>query len=176
MTTAATLLPSVDFCGTRLSRLLIGGNPFRGYSHLSPGLNEEMKTYHTVERVVRTLLRAEECGINCMQSRGDDVIFAMIDAYREAGGAMHWIAQTASEKPDLFANIRAIAARGALGIYWHGSMTDRMWKEGEEEVRGAFQYAFDNIKATDVVNVGMFQKHGDQVGMNARIVRSILRE
>jgi hypothetical protein len=277
MTTATALLPTVDFCGTRLSRLLIGGNPFRGYSHLSRELNEEMRTYHTQERVVQTLLRAEECGINCMQSRGDDVIFSVVDAYREAGGTMHWIAQTASEKPDLFENIREIAARGARGIYWHGSMTDRMWKGGEidrardylkamrdegvmvgiachmpevlryiedqgwdvdfymvcfyniakidrnsmlaggkmveepfddcdrdiaasfaratdkpciaykilaasrkcgseEDVRGAFRYAFDNIKANDVVNVGMFQKHSDQVAMNADIVRSILQE
>ena len=277
MTTAAVLLPTVDFCGTRLSRLIIGGNPFRGYSHISPELSEEMKAYHTVERVVRTLLRAEECGINCMQSRGDDVVFAMVDAYRKAGGSMHWIAQTASENPDPFENIRDMAARGAIGIYWHGSMTDRMWREGkidqardylkamrdegvmvgiachmpevlryiedegwdvdfymvcfyniakidrssmlaggrmveepfddcdrdiatrfaretekpciaykilgasrkcgsEEEVRGAFQYAFDHIKDNDVVNVGMYQKHADQVGMNARIVRGILQE
>ena len=276
MTTTTALLPTVDFCGTELSRLIIGGNPIRGNSHISPELNEEMRDYHTVENAVRTLLHAEECGINTMQSRADDIIYEMLDAYREAGGTMHWLAQTASEKPDPFANIRDIAARDAWGIYWHGSMTDRLWKSGEidkaeeylkamrdqgvkvgiachmpevlryiedagwdldfymvcfyniakidrqsilvsggkmveepfddpdrdiacqfarhtdkpciaykilaasrkcssdEDVRGAFQYAFDNIKAGDIVNVGMFQKHTDQIAMNTQLVREIL--
>jgi len=276
MTTTTALLPTVDFCGTELSRLIIGGNPIRGHSHISPELNEEMRDYHTVENAVRTLLHAEECGINTMQSRADDIIFEILDAYREAGGTMHWLAQTASENPDPFANIRDIAARDAWGIYWHGSMTDRLWKSGEidkaeeylkamrdqgvkvgiachmpevlryiedagwdldfymvcfyniakidrqsilvsggkmveepfdapdrdiacqfardtdkpciaykilaasrkcssdDDVRGAFQYAFDNIKAGDIVNVGMFQKHTDQIAMNAQLVREIL--
>jgi hypothetical protein len=275
MTTATALLPTVDFCGTQLSRLVIGGNPIRGHSHISPELNQEMRDYHTVENAVQTLLHAEECGINTMQSRADDVIYAMLDAYREAGGTMHWVAQTASENPDPFANIRDIAARDAWGIYYHGSMTDRLWKSGEidkakdylkamrdegvkvgiachmpeilryiedagwdldfymvcfyniakierdsaivtgkvveepfddpdrdiacqfaretdkpciaykilaasrkcgseEDVRTAFQYAFDNIKSGDIVNVGMYQKYSDQIAMNARLVEEIL--
>jgi len=44
----------------------------------------------------------------------------------------------------------------------------------DDDVRGAFQYAFDNIKAGDIVNVGMFQKHTDQIAMNAQLVREIL--
>ena len=275
MTAVIEAMPTVDFCGTRMSRLAIGCNQFRGFSHFSTEMNDEMRQYHTVENVVQTLLRAEECGINCMQQRGDAIIFEMIDAYRAAGGAMHWIVQTASEQPDLFENIRQIAARGAWGIYWHGSMTDRMWREGrideaedylkamrdagvkvgiachmpevfdyiegkgwdldfymtcfyniakvrresmlvggkmaeepfddpdrdvicdfirrtdkpciaykilaasrkcgsEAEIRAAFKYAFDNIKGGDIVNVGMFQKNLDQVGMNAGIVRELL--
>ena len=275
MTTTTTLLPTVDFCGTQLSRLVIGGNPIRGHSHISPELNQEMRDYHTVENAVQTLLHAEECGINAMQSRADDVIYEMLDAYREADGTMHWVAQTASENPDPFANIRDIATRDAWGIYYHGSMADRLWKSGEidkaedylkamrdegvrvgiachmpeilryvedagwdldfymvcfyniakierdsalvtgkvveepfddpdrdiacqfaretdkpciaykilaasrkcgseEEVRSAFQYAFDNIKAGDIVNVGMYQKYSDQVAMNAHLVREIL--
>ena len=130
-TTATALLPTVDFCGTQLTRLAIGGNPIRGHSHISPELNQEMRDYHTVENAVQTLFRAEECGINTMQSRADDVIYEMLDAYREAGGTMNWIAQTASENPDPFANIRDIASRDAWGIYWHGSMTDRLWKSGQ---------------------------------------------
>jgi hypothetical protein len=48
-------------------------------------------------------------------------------------------------------------------------------KRGSQaEIHEAFCYAFDNIKPRDVVNVGMFQKHMDQVGMNARAVREIL--
>jgi hypothetical protein len=268
-------LPTVKFGHHDVTRLIIGGNPLRGYSHYSAELDRDMREYHTVENVVQTLLYAEACGINTMQSRGDEIIFEMVRAYREAGGTMQWIVQTASEKPDLFENIREIAAMDPIAIYWHGSMTDRMWVEGrihelqdylramrdtgklvgvachmphvlryiedqgwdvdfymvstynlakvrrdsmlatgvrveepfddedrgpacafirstdkpciaykilaasrkcssEGGVRAAFQYALDNIKPGDVVDVGMFQKHTDQVGMNARIVRELL--
>jgi hypothetical protein len=42
------------------------------------------------------------------------------------------------------------------------------------EVEAAFRYAFERIKPTDAVIVGMWQKYSDQVGMNADIVRRIL--
>jgi hypothetical protein len=41
------------------------------------------------------------------------------------------------------------------------------------EVRGCFAAAFDNIKPTDAVIVGMYQQTGDQVGENAAIVREL---
>lgn len=43
-----------------------------------------------------------------------------------------------------------------------------------ETVRQAFAYAFDHIKPTDAVVVGMFQKHQDQVAENTDIVRELL--
>ena len=42
-----------------------------------------------------------------------------------------------------------------------------------ESVREAFKFALARIKPIDIVNVGMFQKHSDQVAMNAEIVREI---
>ena len=41
------------------------------------------------------------------------------------------------------------------------------------EVRRCFEIAFQNIKPTDAVIVGMYQQFGDQVGENAQIVREI---
>ncbi|MBT3273091.1 MAG: hypothetical protein HN368_08065, partial [Spirochaetales bacterium] len=91
------LLPTVEIRGQHITRLIVGGNPFRGYSHLNPDLDRDMREYHSNDNVVKTLLRAEECGINTMQSRGDDIVFDMVRAYRDAGGTMKWIVQTASE-------------------------------------------------------------------------------
>ena len=36
-------LPTVDFCGIRVSRLIIGANPFGGFSHQNARRDEEMK-------------------------------------------------------------------------------------------------------------------------------------
>jgi hypothetical protein len=41
------------------------------------------------------------------------------------------------------------------------------------EVRAAFQKAVDNIKPTDAMIVGMYQKFGDQVGENTALVREL---
>ena len=41
-------------------------------------------------------------------------------------------------------------------------------------VKEAFQYAYNNLKSSDAVVVGMFQKHSNQVAQNAAIVRSLL--
>ena len=273
--TTIEALPTVRFGAHEITRLIIGGNQVRGFSHCSPALDQEMRDYHTVENTVASWFDSEACGINTMQSRGDAVIFERLRAYREAGGTMHWICQTASEHPDTYENIREIASHNPIAIYYHGSMSDRHWQAGTFDtvrdylkairdtgamvgiaahlpeiwryvedngwdvdfymacfyniakgeargllaegaqnsepfddpdrevtcdfirstakpciaykilgasrkcaspstVRDAFKFAFDRIKPIDVVNVGMFQKHKNQVAENAGIVRELL--
>ena len=41
------------------------------------------------------------------------------------------------------------------------------------EVRQCFETAFENIKPTDALIVGMYQQFGDQVGENAALVREV---
>jgi hypothetical protein len=43
-----------------------------------------------------------------------------------------------------------------------------------DETAAALRFAYKSIKPTDVVCVGMWNKHTDQVGANARTVREIL--
>ena len=47
--------------------------------------------------------------------------------------------------------------------------------ETPEEVENAFADTFANIKDTDVVVVGMFQKYTDQIKINSDIVKKILK-
>jgi len=127
-------IPQVPFGNSDLSvtRLISGGNPLCGNSHLSPELNEEMRDYFTPEQVVAYLHDLQAAGINTVQARGDyHRILHWIELFRREGGKLHWIAQTASEMADVFQNIRVIAAAGAIGIYHHGSRTDKFWFEGE---------------------------------------------
>jgi hypothetical protein len=42
-----------------------------------------------------------------------------------------------------------------------------------QEIEAAFRYAFRNIKASDVVLVGIWQKHRDQASENVAIVRPV---
>ena len=42
-----------------------------------------------------------------------------------------------------------------------------------EDVRRAFEFAFQNIKATDGVIVGMYPRYTDQISENAGLVREL---
>jgi hypothetical protein len=54
---------------------------------------------------------------------------------------MHWICQTAGEQPDPYANIREIAELDPIGIFHHGSVSDRLWQDGR------FAEVEDRLKA-----------------------------
>lgn len=41
-------LPTVDLCGKKVSRLICGGNPLSGYSHVSSQLDREMIEYYNM--------------------------------------------------------------------------------------------------------------------------------
>jgi len=92
-----------------------------------------MHEYYTTENVLRAWAACEACGVTAMQSRGDQIVMDWVDEYREAGGTMHWIVQTASEwhDGDVPDNIRTVAKHGPIAIYHHGSRTDSLWKKGQ---------------------------------------------
>ena len=46
--------------------------------------------------------------------------------------------------------------------------------EGREGLEQAFRFAFENIKPSDAVIVGMYPRFKDKVKQNAGIVRSLL--
>ena len=125
----ADSLPTVPFGDHQISRLIVGGNPVSGTSHWSPQLSREMVDYFTTENTKRMLTRCEHHGINTWQSRGDRHILRLLHEYRQEGGHIQWIAQTATEI-DYGRNIGEIAGEKPIGIYHHGSRTDRFWADG----------------------------------------------
>ncbi|MBI5085577.1 MAG: twin-arginine translocation signal domain-containing protein [Acidobacteria bacterium] len=124
-------LEQVDFGKHRVSRLIVGGNPVSGNSHVSAALDREMADYFTAENVKQLLRACEQAGINVWQSRADRFIIRMLREYRNEGGRIQWVAQTASEMADIRRNIREIAGAGAIGAYHHGTATDAMWRSGK---------------------------------------------
>ena len=127
------MLPAVDLCGVKVTRLICGGNPLSGYSHVSPELDWEMIEYYNMPNIQALL---EECwrrGINTLQSRGDRLQMRAFLEHRQRGGQMHWIAQTASEFASITANIAEIARYRPIAIYHHGTHTDNSWHAGRIE-------------------------------------------
>lgn len=133
---AAAEMPTVAFGPHRVSRLMVGGNPVSGNSHVSAALSAEMRDYFTAANTKRLLAECEAAGVNVWQSRADRHIMRLLHEYRQEGGRIQWIAQTASEYGDVARNIGEAAALKPIGIYHHGSQTDKLWAAGRiDEVR-----------------------------------------
>src|SRR5262249_33932397 len=64
----AATLPTIKLGKHDVSRLIIGGNPMYGHSHFNKLLSAHQREWHTPERVLALLKRAEEVGINTWQN------------------------------------------------------------------------------------------------------------
>jgi hypothetical protein len=126
-------LPLAPFGANQISRLIVGGNPISANSHVSPGLDDEMRDYFTAAAIKKLLAECEQSGINTWQSRGDRHIMRLLHEYRLEGGKIQWIAQTASEYGDLRRNLSEISRLKPIGIYHHGAQTDKYWNENRIE-------------------------------------------
>ena len=122
------MLQTIKLGDYEVSRLIIGGNPFSGNSHISADVDEAMENYYTADNIKKALFRAEECGINTLQVRGDKHIFRILKEYYNEGGKLRWIAQTASEFWSFEGNVSQIVKNNPIAIYHHGTRTDSLFK------------------------------------------------
>ncbi len=152
---ASDALPMVGFGPHTISRLIVGGNPVSATSHVSPELDAEMRDYFTTAHTKKFLQDCESADINTWQSRGDRHIMRTLNEYRLEGGRIQWIAQTATEYGDLQRNLREICTLKPIGIYHHGSQTDRLWQTAK------LDQLCDNLKA--------IRQTGAQVGLGTHI-------
>jgi hypothetical protein len=127
-------LPTIELGGHPVTRLICGGNPQSGYSHVTSELDWEMVEYYTMPNIQKLLSTCWENGINTVQTRGDRLQMRAYLEHRLGVGQMQWIAQTASEFADIHANIREIARYQPIAIYHHGTHTDNSWHTGKIDV------------------------------------------
>lgn len=126
------MIPTVRLGRISVSRFIIGGNPFAGFSHQGKERDAAMRRWYSDERIVETLLEAESLGVTAMIARGDAHMARVIDQYRGQGGTMKWIAQTASESPTQIDGVRFCVDKGAAACYIHGGIVDNYLAQGRE--------------------------------------------
>jgi len=129
------MLPTVDFCGLNPTRLIIGANPFGGFSHQSKERNEEMVAYYTVDRIIETWHRAEAAGLNTMITNNETPhVLEAVRQYLSNGGALQWIAQVSFRNlPSMLDALDGVVETGCKAMYIHGALTDRLYKAGDEK-------------------------------------------
>lgn len=121
----------VEIGGLRVSRFIIGGNPFSGFSHQTIEMNREMVRYFTTARIKETLRNAEALGVNTHLGRADHHIMRVLLEYWDEGGQIQWFAQTCPEVGDVRRGIQNAIDGGAKACYLHGGMMDFLYANGD---------------------------------------------
>ena len=129
------MLPTVNFCGLTVTRLIIGANPMGGFSHQCKERDQEMVKYYTPERIKETWQRAEAAGINTMITNNETPhVIQTVEDYLSKGGRLQWIGQLANRAVNDMNNVvdKAVAI-GAKAFYYHGGIVDRLYTARDEK-------------------------------------------
>ena len=140
-------LPTGKIGKLKISRLIIGGNQFSGWSHSRdlPYLRQLFLAYSSQEKIMATLELCEECGINAIITSASDYLNKY---WKERGGRIQWIAQVHPKPDDLTTNIKQAIDSGAVGAYVQGGVGDSFVKAGRADLLGK---AVDFIKQNGLI-------------------------
>ena len=131
----AVSLPTVRLGTLEVSRLILGSNPFWGYSHKSPQLDEEMRRHHTDERIMQILDEAAECGLTTLASPPDERWVKLWARYLEQGGRLKiWISQCHGKPEQMFSEIDRSIKAGAKAIFIQGARVEEQFGQGRFDV------------------------------------------
>jgi hypothetical protein len=120
-----------QFGKLNVSRFIIGGNPFSGFSHQSVQQDKEMVKYFTCEKIKETLAEAEKLGINTFVGRTDNHIIRMLQEYWNEGGKIQWFAQTCPEHGSPEYSARRAIDFGAKACHIHGGTMDYFYAQNK---------------------------------------------
>ena len=114
----------VDFFGHKVSKLILGDNPFNGHSYIANFINgKEMVEYSTEDRILDAMHQMEELGVNTMLPLADPYIIRILRHYRANGGKMNFIFQL-YQPMNTEVSMRHMLEVDPIGIYISGTYTD----------------------------------------------------
>ncbi len=131
---AGPLLPAVKFGKYNVTRMIVGSNPFYGYSHFNRILDQTMREWYTQERRMEVLHRCERLGINTWQVHYNDEPVADIKRYRAEGGKMNIVLLADFELMKNPKLMPEVAKLGVMGIGHHGNRTDERFRDGQKQL------------------------------------------
>jgi hypothetical protein len=126
-------LPAGKIGGVEISRLIIGGNQFSGWSHSRDlaYLRDLFKAYSSQEKIMKTLEICEENGVNAIITSSSAYLAKY---WKERGGKIQWIAQVHPQSNDLTSDIKRAIDEGAVGAYVQGGVGDSFVKNGRVDL------------------------------------------
>jgi hypothetical protein len=135
------LLPTVRWKDHEITRLLVGHNPIKGISHLTPQLNQEMRAWFgdQGQRAVQLLAECQSAGINACQmgfQPGQPLIEELLQSHYEQGGRLKWIATFYSMPQDREEGKQELARilrmnPPPIGVQQVGNTSDLLMRQGK---------------------------------------------
>jgi hypothetical protein len=127
-------LPTIRLGTLEVSRLILGSNPFWGYSHKSAQLDEEMRRFHTDERIAQILDEAASCGLTALASPPDERWTKLWTRYAAGGGKLKiWISQCHGNPEQMLQEIDRSVRAGAKAIFIQGARVEEQFGKGNFE-------------------------------------------
>lgn len=124
-------LPTVRLGTLEVSRLILGSNPFWGYSHKSAALDEEMRRHHTDERIMQILDEAASCGVTAVASPPDERWRKLWTRYAAGGGRLGiWISQCHGNPEQMLSEIDRSVEAGAKAVFIQGARVEEQFGKG----------------------------------------------
>jgi len=114
----------------KVSRFILGSNPFSGFSHQGVENDWIMRHYFSSAVIKQTIRSAEALGVNTIIARTDYHMIRLLMEYWDEGGQMQWFAQTCPEVGSHEACILRAFTGGAKAVHLHGGVMDHLLAQG----------------------------------------------
>lgn len=155
-------MKQVDFFWHRISKLIIGDNPFTGHSYIEDQITgQEMLDYYSAENIKKALKRIEELGYTGMLPLADPYIVRILQEHQHANGSKLQFIWQPYMPMDQDVSMRSLQKLNTIGIYHQGTSTD-------------YNYETGNIEAIQT-NIKKFRDLGVPVGLGTHIPEVIQR-
>lgn len=127
-------MPMIKLGKLEVSRLILGSNPFFGFSHGNPQASvQEMKAFYTPERIMAVLDEAARQGITAVWTPCYDEWVKVWREYRDKGGKLEtWIAQP--DRTPMDKEIMIAVKNGAKAVCIQGCRIDDQVVAGKWDV------------------------------------------
>ena len=122
-------VPKMKFFHAKISRMVLGVNPFYGYAHYNNNFSNSMREWYTADRVCAVMHQCTRFGINAFNYVPLDRGPQDWARFQSEGGQMHLIIQaTAGVDEEML-----VKTLKPLALQRQGEVVDTAWQQGEME-------------------------------------------
>ena len=126
-------MKTADFLGMKISRLVVGTNPFAGFSYINEISGDVMMDYYTADNIIRTLKYAETLGYTAFIATTCDFTRRYFRQYKNEGGTLKWIAQT-HVPLNMRVCVNNAIEGGAVAIFHQGTSGDDLFEREQIDI------------------------------------------
>src|SRR4051812_27013507 len=121
-------VPKMKFFNAEISRMVLGVNPFCGYSHYNNNFSGAMKEWYTPDRVCAVMHQATRFGINAFNYVALERMPQDWLRFRAEGGQMHLIMQVLHDNATSVEQARTLKP---LAMFRQGEVVDQAFQQGK---------------------------------------------